>query len=123
LLGHGAFSAAVMNPPYFSGGKRNDNASYARSRHEAPGALAAFLGAAFRLLNNGGKLFMIYPACAACDLLAALREHRLEPKRLKFVYSKSNRAAIRVLVEAKKLGGAGVIVEPPAWMQQPDENK
>lgn len=120
LLGRGAFTAAIMNPPYFSKGDRNENASYACSRHEADSALTAFLAAAFQLLNNGGKLFMIYPACALSDLFAALREHRMEPKRIRFVYSKPGGEAIRVLVEAKKLGKSGLIVEPQTWMQPND---
>lgn len=123
LLGRGAFSAAVMNPPYFANGDRNDNVSYALSRHESDSALTLFLAAAFQLLNNGGKLFMIYPACALGGLFAALHEHRLEPKRLRFVYSKIGGEAMRVLVEAKKLGKVGLIVEPPAWMQPNGTNE
>ena len=117
LLGRGSFSAAIMNPPYFANGEKNDNASFALSRHEADVSLAAFLSAAFQLLDNGGKLFLIYPACELSNLFAALREHRLEPKRLRFVYSKPAGEAIRVLVEAKKLGKAGLRIEQPVKMQ------
>jgi len=123
LLGRGVFTAAIMNPPYFANGDKNGNASYAISRHEADSALTIFLSAAFQLLNNGGKLFMIYPADALNDLFAALREHRLEPKRIRFVYSKPESKAIRVLVEAKKLGKAGLIVEPPARTQANDTDE
>jgi tRNA1(Val) A37 N6-methylase TrmN6 len=117
LLGRGQFSAVVMNPPYFAEGDRSGNPSVALSRHAASGVLEEFLSAAFALLDNGGKLFVIYPATALCDLFTALRVHRLEPKRMRFVSAEPGENASRVLVEAKKLGRPGLIAEPLMLMQ------
>ena len=117
LLGRGTFSAAVMNLPYYTGGDQSGNDSVARSRHAASGLLEEFLLAAFALLDNGGKLFLIYPASALSNLFAALRAHRLEPKRMRFASAQPGENAARVLVEAKKLGKAGLVVEPPALIQ------
>lgn len=111
LLGRGAFTAAVMNPPYYTRGERSENVSAALARHAAQGTLGMFLDAAFQLLDNGGRLFMIYPAGELTDLLCALRVRRLEPKRMRFVCAKPGGEALRVLVEAKKLGRAGLVVE------------
>ena len=111
LLGRGTFTAAVMNPPYFTSGERSGNVSAALSRHAAKDALGTFLDAAFQLLDNGGRLFMVYPASELTELLCALRARRLEPKRMRFVCAKSGGEALRVLVEAKKLGRAGLVVE------------
>ena len=77
--------------------------------------------AAFQLLNNGGKLFLIDSAEALADLLSALRAHRFEPKRMRFLYSKMDAPACRVLVEAKKLGRPGLLIEPPERMQEEPE--
>jgi len=118
ILGRGAFTAVVTNPPYFSSGEQNANPSLAAARHDAAGVLNVFLGCAFQLLKNGGRLFMIYPADALSALFAALRAHRLEPKRMRFLYTKQGTAAERVLVEAKKLGHPGLMVEPPEWLQE-----
>lgn len=118
LLGHGTFTAAVMNPPYFSSGEPSPNPSVAAARHGAAHAREVFFTAAFQLLNNGGRLFLIYPADALADLLTALRAHRFEPKRMRFLYAKPGAPARRVLVEAKKLGRPGLTVEPPDWMQE-----
>ena len=118
ILGRGAFTAAVTNPPYFLSGEVNANPSYAVARHDAANVLDAFLRSAFQLLKNGGNLFLIYPADALSELLAALRGHRLEPKRLRFLYTKRDTAAQRVLVEAKKLAKPGLKVEPPDWLQE-----
>lgn len=118
ILGRGAFTAVVTNPPYFLSGDVSPNSSYAAARHDAAHVLDAFLCSAFQLLKNSGNLFLIYPADALSELLAALRTHRLEPKRLRFLYTKRDAAAQRVLVEAKKLAKPGLKVEPPDWLQE-----
>ena len=117
LLGHGAFTAAVMNPPYFTSGEQSENTSRSITRHDAGHTLFSFLSSAFQLLKNGGKLFVIYPANALAELFAALQRTRLEPKRIRFVYSKAGENALRVLVEAKKDGKPGLVVEPPFFAE------
>jgi len=117
LLGRGTFTAAVTNPPFFTSGERSENTSAAQARHAQNGTLALFLSAAFQLLDNGGRLFMIYPAAELAELICSLRVYRLEPKRLRFVAAAPEKEAARVLVEAKKLGKAGLVVEPTILMQ------
>lgn len=117
LLGHGTFTAAAMNPPYFTSGETSENPSQNIARHDAGDTLAIFLHAAFLLLKNGGRVFLIYPADSLAGLLSALRAERLEPKRMRFVYVKGGKNALRVLVEAKKLGKAGLAVEPPVFLE------
>ncbi len=112
-LGHGRFTAAVMNPPYFAAGEAGGNASRAMARHAAPGTTDDFLKAAFLLLNNGGKLFCCYPAAQLADLLCALRANRLEPKRCQMVMPTAADAPKRVLIEAKKDGKPGIAWETP----------
>jgi tRNA1Val (adenine37-N6)-methyltransferase len=118
LLGRGAFSAAVMNPPYFTSGEKSDSVSRSLSRHDGGDSLTDFLGAAFALLKNGGKLFVIYPASALGELFSALALARFEPKRMKLVYTRPDEPALRVLIEAKKLGKTGLVVEPPMFAQR-----
>lgn len=117
LLGRGTFTAAVMNPPYFTSGEMSENASRSLTRHDAGDSLAGFLDAAFALLKNGGKLFLIYPAEALAELFSALERARFAPKRMKLVYSKPESCALRVLVEAKKHGKPGLTIEPPMFAQ------
>jgi len=118
LLGHGAFTAAVMNPPYFTSGEPSENPARSLTRHDAGSSLAAFLSAANALLQNGGKLFVIYPADALGELFAALSAHRFVPKRMKLVYTKADKNALRMLIEAKKGGKPGLNVEPPLFAEE-----
>ena len=117
LLGHGSFTAVAMNPPYFTSGELSGTVSRNLTRHDAGHTLNTFLSSAFALLKNGGKLFVIYPADALADLFVALHKARLEPKRIRFVYSKAGKNALRVLVEAKKDGKPGLVVEPPLFVE------
>ncbi len=117
LLGRGAFTAAVMNPPYFTSGEKSGSASRSLARHDGGESLARFLSAAFALLKNGGKLFVVYPASALGELFSALTGARFEPKRMKLVYTRPEEPALRVLIEAKKLGKAGLVIEPPLYAQ------
>ncbi|MEG1525527.1 MAG: methyltransferase [Clostridia bacterium] len=110
-LGRGIFSVAVMNPPYFSAGNTNINASRALARHVETGGLNDFLLAAFHLLKNGGKLFLCYPADRLADIVCALRAHRLEPKHLRPALPDKHGRPQRVLIQAKKDGSPGLVWE------------
>ena len=113
ILGHGVFTVAVMNPPYFTSGERSEHQGRGLARHDAGNTLAVFLASAFSLLKNGGKLFLIYPADALAELMRALEHARFAPKRMKLVYTKAGEPALRVLIEAKKDGKPGLVIEPP----------
>ena len=117
LLGHGAFTIAVMNPPYFRSGERSEHEQRSLARHDAGDTLAIFLESAFSLLKNGGKLFLIYPADALAELMHALEHARFAPKRMKLVYTKAGEPALRVLIEAKKDGKPGLVIEPPLFAE------
>ena len=117
LLGHGAFTIAVMNPPYFRSGERSEHEQRSLARHDAGDTLEVFLASAFSLLKNGGKLFLIYPADALAELMHALEHARFAPKRMKLVYTKAGEPALRVLIEAKKDGKPGLVIEPPLFAE------
>ncbi len=116
-LGHGTFTAAVMNPPYFTSGDKSSDPSRSLARHDAGDSLDSFLSAASALLKNGGKLFLIYPADATAALFAALARAHFAPKRMRLLCSKAGGNALRVLIEAKKGGRPGLVIEPPMIAQ------
>ncbi len=111
----GRFDAVVSNPPFRAAGRgrvcRNDGRAVAR--HEITLALDDLLQAARRLLDPGGRLALIYDAGRAADLLCGMRAHGLEPKRLRFVHGTARHPARMLLVEARRGGRPGVLVEPP----------
>ncbi len=111
-LGYEKFSVIVCNPPYFSGSTKNDNEISRNSRHDDTLSMDELAYSASKLLKNGGKLYMVYPASRFACCCAALISHKLMPKRVKPIFSDSENKKINcILIEAKKGGKDGLIWE------------
>ena len=110
-----SFDAVVCNPPYRkpSSGRTSPNAERRAARHETYGELEDFLRAAAHLLRPKGRMALCYPAVRLIDLIAAMHQLRIEPKRLRLVHSFLHSGASLVLVEGVKGGRVGLAVAPP----------
>lgn len=110
-----AFDVVVANPPFRrpGTGRQAPVTERAVARHELAGGLADFLRAAAFLLKDGGRFYIVFLAERLVELLAGMRELRLEPKRLRCVHPRRGEGAGLVLVEGRKAGRAGLLVEPP----------
>ena len=110
-----SFDVAVCNPPYRkpSSGRLSPNDEKQIARHETQGDLGDFLHTGAFLLRPKGRLAIVYSAGRSIDLLSAMREARIEPKRLRMVHSFAGVEASLVLVEGVKGGRSGVEVLPP----------
>ncbi len=108
----------VSNPPYRSlgGGRTAPTTERATARHELAGGLEDFLAAAHYLLKQGGRFYLIYLAERLAELLAAMREQRLEPKRLRCIHALPGEGARMVLIEGRKNGKPGLTVEAPLYV-------
>ncbi len=110
-----SFPLVVCNPPYRDPetGRNCNDAARQQARFAGKQGLQAFVEAAAYVLCNRGRLCLVYLAERLPALLTLLRDHRLEPKRMRFVHSRADAAAKLVLVEARKNGGAQLTVEAP----------
>ena len=108
----GRYDLAACNPPYFAGGPQSPDPARAAARHEGLCTLADVCACAFRLLRDGGKLTLCHRPERLAEVLATLREHRLEPKRLAFVRSRAGAAPWLFLVEGQKNRRTGLRLEP-----------
>jgi tRNA1Val (adenine37-N6)-methyltransferase len=123
LVQAGAFDLIVCNPPYYrvGTGVQNPNAEQAGARHELTAELPDVVRAAAFALRTKGRLVMIYPAARGAALIATLRQHRLEPKRLQAVYPYPGADASLLLLEAIKCGGEELTLLPPLYIyDRPD---
>jgi tRNA1Val (adenine37-N6)-methyltransferase len=120
LCGPQSFSAAVFNPPYrrLRSGRTNFDPEKAVARHEIEGTIADFLTAAVYALRPEGRAYAVYPAVRMAELIARMRECRIEPKRLRLVHSRFHGRGEFVLVEGVKGGGEGLNVAPPLFIYQ-----
>ncbi len=111
----GGCDIVTANPPYRiqDTGRVAPDDERGMARHELSGGLDGFLRSAAFLLKNGGRFYVVYLAERLAELLTKMRCFRLEPKRLRMVHSRVGEAARMVLVEGRKHGRAGLIVEAP----------
>lgn len=114
------FSAAVCNPPYrrLRSGRTNPDPERAVARHEMAGTVDDFLAAAVHALRPKGRFRLIYPATRTVQLLTKMRDRRVEPKRLRMVYSRPGDSAVFVLVEGVKGGREGLSVLRPLFIHE-----
>ena len=109
-IGMGKFDAAVCNPPYF----RSDCGAISNkacATHEVLADIDGIAAVASSLLKVGGKLFICFPAGRLCEAVCSLCANDLEPKRMRLVSSTPNKKPYLCLIEAKKGGRHGLIVE------------
>jgi len=113
-----AFDVVLANPPYRrpGTGRVAPGTERGAARHELAGGLDDFLAAAARLLRDGGRVYLVFLAERLAELLEAMRQRQLEPKRLRSVHGRSGNPARMVLVEGRKRGGAGLVIEAPLFI-------
>ena len=105
----------ISNPPYMkcTSGKRNESDEKYIARHEVCGNIADFCACASRILKHGGKFVCVWRPDRLTDLLNAMHEYRLEPKRMTFVHADAESEPCSVLIEAIKGGAPSVRVSKP----------
>ncbi len=106
------FDIVVSNPPYFTQGQPAANTARATARHQLACTLQDLCKAAARLLKQGGRFCLCYPAGQLAPLLKTLCENKLEPKRIQFVRKTPAETPWLVLVDARQSGGQGVTILP-----------
>ena len=109
-LGAESRTLVVCNPPYGRLGAALESANTAKriARHEGNLSPVDIASAAARLLKNGGRFCVIYPAPRAFEMMRAMEECRLAPKRIRTVHGVDGRAPKFVLMDAVKGGGEGL---------------
>ncbi|MFR2560758.1 MAG: tRNA1(Val) (adenine(37)-N6)-methyltransferase [Oscillospiraceae bacterium] len=122
LLAPCSFDVAVMNPPYspMGSGPVSQRDAHALSRHEAACTAGDMARAAFRLLRNGGRLSVIYPAERIYEVMEACLQARMTPKRLRLVQHSQGRPPKLLLMEAVRQGKPGIAWMAPLILCEPD---
>lgn len=116
-LGYEA-DVVFTNPPYMraDSGKRNLSDYKYIARHEVRGGIFDFCAAAGRLLKHGGKFYCVFRPDRLSDLMRAMQENRLEPKRMTFVHADRRSEPSMALIEAIKCGSVGMRISAPIFL-------
>jgi len=116
------FDLITMNPPYTEEGhgiKSSSNADKI-ARHETNLNLAELFSAASRLLKFGGRMCICLRPERLTSAMCAMREAKIEPKRLRLVSQRDGKAPWLFLLEGKKGRNPGLIVEKELHIENPD---
>jgi len=116
----GSFDVALSNPPYrkYQTGRVNPSTEKAIARHEIKGNLEDLISIASYLLPSKGRYYLIFPALRTVDLFATLRDGKLEPKRIQFVYPRIGEEAKFVLAESFKASGVELKIMRPLILEE-----
>ncbi|MHC0039245.1 tRNA1(Val) (adenine(37)-N6)-methyltransferase [Pseudoneobacillus sp. C159] len=124
-LGHGKFDVVTCNPPYFptpSQDEINENEHLAYARHEILCTLEDAIKASSQLVRTGGKVAFVHRPGRLMDILSLMRQYKLEPKKIQFVYPKQGKEANTLLIEAIKNGRSDLKILPPLFVYKDDND-
>lgn len=109
-LGRGRFSLAVCNPPYFkAGGALLSESDKVRiARHEGDITPADIAASAARLIKNGGRFAVVYPAPRALEMMRAMEDADIAPKRVRTIHGVEDRPPKHILIEGIKGASSGL---------------
>ena len=98
------FDFVVTNSPYkkLETGKINNNEYKYISRHEVTADLADFIEVSRYLLKDKGTLYMVHRPERLVDIVELMRKNKIEPKKIRLVYSKVDKGPALVLIKGIK---------------------
>lgn len=107
----------TCNPPYklCSTGIVSANEAAAIARHEITCDIDSICKSAYRNLKYGGRLCLCNRPERLCDIMTAMRQNKIEPKRIRMVAKDPKSAPWLILIEGKKGGKPFLKVEPPLF--------
>lgn len=112
-LPQGRFDLVSMNPPYKkeNAGIKSEKENEKIARHETLCNLDDICAAAASLLKYGGRFCICIRPERSFEAMLSMKNHRLEPKRLRLVVSREGERPWLCLVEARLGGKSGMSVE------------
>lgn len=123
-ISDGSFDLITMNPPYTEDGHGIKSSSSADkiARHETSLNLNELFYSASRLLKFGGRMCICLRPERLTSAMCAMRDAKIEPKRLRFVSRCDGNAPWLFLLEGKKGRKPGLIVEKELHIENPDKS-
>ena len=119
------YPLVFTNPPYMrcDSGKANVYDEKNIARHEVKGTIFDFCKCASRSLKFGGSFYAVYRTDRMADLICAMRECKIEPKRITFVHADENSPPSMLLIEGKCGAAPSMRVTPPLILYKDSAHK
>lgn len=114
---NGTQDIIIANPPYKKkgSGRLNHNMQKAIARHEINLTLDELVQSVKKLLSPKGCFYLIYPAERLSELICILCQFSIVPDKIRFIHTKKNAAAKRVMVKCINNGRGTITVLPPLF--------
>jgi len=112
----GKYDLVVSNPPYFAAGSGYESDTLPAARGESECSLADVCRAAAYAVRWGGSFAIVHRPERLSELFCTLTACGLEPKRMRMTQYKNGVAPNLVLIEARRGGKPGLVIEPPLIM-------
>ena len=124
VFGKNSFDVIVTNPPYKkkNTGIINEEEKKLISRHEITASLEDFIEVSSMLLKDKGEFYMVHRPERLVDIFSIMREKKLEPKVLRFVYSSINKEPKLILIKGIKNSKAFLKIEKNLYIYDEDGN-
>lgn len=118
------FNLVVSNPPFrkLKTGIISCIDERAIARHEIKLSLRELIMTSSLLLKHHGRLCLIHLPERLTEIFSFMKQYCVEPKRLRFVYSRSDSEAKMVLIEAVKGGKPDLKIESPFFIYNDNGN-
>lgn len=115
----GQLDLVTCNPPYkaVDAGFQSVITAQKIARHEIMCNIDDVCGAAEKLLKFGGRLCVCNRPERLSDVISAMKNHNIEPKRLRFVSKNPDEAPWLFLIEGKKGSKPFMVVEPQLYIR------
>lgn len=119
---HASMNVVTMNPPYKAAdcGIKSVAEAELIARHEVECTLDDICAAAAYLLNFGGRLCMCNRPERLSDMIVAMKNHGIEPKRLRLVQKNAHSRPWLFLIEGRKGGKPFMNIDAPLIMYADD---
>ena len=115
------FDVITCNPPYFkvnSETKQNISKYKQIARHELYLNLEQLCCISKKLLKNNGVVAMVHRPERLVEILDTMKKYNIQPKKIQFIYPKTNMAANILLIEGSKNGKPGIKILPPIYTHE-----
>jgi len=115
IFGKASMNVVTSNPPYMTNhhGLKNPNDAKAIARHELLCSLEDVVRETSALLKQMGRCYFVHRPFRLVEIITLMRQYKLEPKRMRFVYPFVDKEPNMVLIEGVKGGGPQLTVEKP----------
>lgn len=110
------FDIVTCNPPFFKYNNNTNvcnNESKAKAKHEISINIEEIIKISKKILKNNGYLYLVHRTERLIEIIYLMRKNNIEPKKVRFVYTKDNCDAKIVLICGSKNGKEGLKVMKP----------